>query len=98
MQNSINKRGQSIGGGLVTSILALAIAGVVLVLATGLASSQGTSYAAGSAASNASIQVQNGLGQVASQFPTLGLAVAFVAVIGAIIGIYYYFRGSGAGM
>lgn len=65
------------------------VVGIVFAIGFTILNNQQSTFTANSYAYNATQQAQNGMSQITSYLPTIGLVVAAVVVIGLVVGLLY---------
>lgn len=76
--------------GLAVAAASFVVAGIVVATGLVVLANYQNSLTAGSAAANATGKAIEGVGNLANQMPTIGLAIAAAAVIGIIFGAFAY--------
>ena len=80
------KKGQLGINALPAIAIALVVAGITLAIGAQVTSETGTDMAANSAEKNATVDTVEGLGNIASKMPLIGVVAGAVVVLGLIIG------------
>lgn len=86
------KKGQASIGDLPNLALGLGIAAIVIGVVMLILSNVGGNFTANSAEANATSDAVSGLSEVSTQFPTIGVIVGAVVIIGLVIGGFAFAR------
>lgn len=87
------KKGQALGlNNLAGIAIAIGVAVIVFMIVFSVVDSTDDSFTAGSFAANASTEAQEGLANITSQFPTIGVVIGGVVIIGLVVAGFAFSR------
>src|SRR3990167_11060358 len=92
----VNKKGQGTGGlgSLLVGGITFVVIAVSLIIGLRILDKFDNDFTANSLEANASRDARTGISRMTEQLPNIALVVVLVVIVGLMVGVFLYFRGS----